>query len=127
MDRALEFFAKRAGVFGGDPGDEHRLAERKKFGGDFDDLIRRLAGAKNDFGEVFPERAVRVHLCKAEVGHRRGLKGLQNFFPRDFSRAKLFQQLSRLASCHGVTMPHETPVVTRENPGRYPSFHDWQP
>ena len=55
MDGVLEFFPQGAGMFGVDTGDEHRLAVFEKFGGDFDDLFRRLARAKNDFGKIFAQ------------------------------------------------------------------------
>ena len=100
VDGALEFLPQRAGVLGGDAGDEHRLAEFKQFGGDFDDLLRRLARAKNDFGEIFPQRAVRVHLRETEIDHRRGLERPQDLVPAHAARAKLFQQLNRLNNSH---------------------------
>ena len=91
MDGALEFFAQRAGVFGVMRVTSTRLIVCQKFGGDFDDLLRRLARAKNHFGKTLAQGAMRVHLRKAEVGHRRGLKGLQDFLARNFSGAKLVQ------------------------------------
>ena len=114
MDGAFEFFLERAGVFSRDARDEHRLSVFQKFRRDFDNLFRRLAGAENDFGEIFAERAVRVHLGKAEVSHRRGLEGAQDFFARNFSGAKLVQQLRGFNSCHRWKMPRELPAVTRE-------------
>ena len=114
VDGGLEFFPQGVGMFGSDAGDEHRLAMIQKFGRDFDDLFRRLAGAKNHFGKIFPQRAVRVHLRETEVGHRRGLEGAENLCARDFPGAKLVQQAGGFGSCHRVTMPHELPAVTRE-------------
>ena len=115
MNRRLEFFAERAGMVIGDPGDQHRLFLLQKFGRDFDHLFRRLAGAKNDFGEIFAERAVHVHLGEPQIGHRCGLEGVQDFLLRNFPRAKLFQQLRGFGHCHGGTMPHGSPAVTRES------------
>ena len=40
MDGALEFFAQRARMFGGDAGDEDALLALEEFGGDADDLRR---------------------------------------------------------------------------------------
>jgi len=117
MDGELEFFLQRAGVLGGDAGDEHRLAVLQKFRRDFDNLLRRLARTEDHFGEILAERAVRVHLREAEVGHRRGLKRVQHLLHRNFSGAKLLQQLRGFGRCHRGTMPHESPAVTRENRG----------
>ena len=114
MDGALEFFLQRAGVLGGDAGDEHRLAVLQKFGGDFDDLFRRLARAKDHFGEILAQRAVRVHLREAEVGHGRGLKCAARPFRAGFFRREIAPAVARLRWCHRWTMPHETPAVTRE-------------
>jgi len=111
----FEFFLQRAGVVGGDAGDEHLLAVVQKFGGDFNDLLRRLARAKYDFGEIFPQRAVRVHLREAEIGGRRGLEGAQDFFAWDFSGAEKFEQLGGLGCCHGRKLHHEPATVTWEN------------
>ena len=90
---------------GGDAGDEHLLPVLQQLGGDLHDLFRRLAGAKDDFGEILPERAVRVHPREAEVGHRRGLKCAQDFFARNCSGAESLQQADGFNSCHPVTMP----------------------
>jgi len=114
MDGALEFFLQRAGVFGGDARDENLLAVFQKFGGNLYGLFRRLARAENDFGKIFPQRAMRVHLRETEISDRRGLEGAQDFFRRDFSRAKLCEQLGGLGRCHRRTMPHELAAVTRE-------------
>ena len=114
MDGALEFFPQRAGVFGGDARDEHALPVFQKLGGDFDDLLRRLARAENDFGKIFAQRAVRVHLRKAEVGHRRGLEGAQDLVAAHAAGAELFQQAGGFGSCHALTMPQESALVTRE-------------
>ena len=96
----LEFFAQRAGMCAGDARDEHARFGRQDFRGDFDDLFRRLAGAENDLGKTFPERAVGVHLGKAEVGHGRRLEGLQDLVAADSAGAELFQQLNRFGNGH---------------------------
>ena len=121
MDGAFEFLPQRAGMFGSDSRDQHWLSAIEQLGGDFDHLFRRFAGAKNDFGEIFAQRAVRVHLRKTEIGHRRGLKRVQHlsragFFPREIVPAiaaprQLSWQdnASRNARCHA----------------RKPSVHGW--
>ena len=106
VDGAFEFFAQRAGVFGVDAGDEHPLFALQKFGGDFDDLLRRLARAENDFGKTLAQRAVRVHLRKAEVGHRRGLEGAQDLVAAHSARRGTFPAIEWLRS-----------VVTSNNDG----------
>ena len=114
MDGALEIFLQYADVFGGDARDENLLSVFEQFGRDLDDLFRRLAGTKNDFGKIFSQRAMRVHLRETEVGDRSGLEGAQDFFLRDFSGAKLFEQLGGLGRCHRRKLHHEMRTVTRE-------------
>ena len=91
MDGALVFFPQCAGMVRRDAGDEHDLSVVQQFAGDFDHLFGRLARTKDDFREIFSQRAVRVHLGETEVGHRGGLESAQHFFARDFSRAKLVE------------------------------------
>src|ERR1019366_1741263 len=116
MDGVPEFFLQRAGMFGRDARGQDGLTVRQKFRGDTDDLFRSFARTKSDFGEIFPERAVHVHLRKAEVGHRRGLEEVQNLFTRDFPGAKILEQLRGFGICHRGTMPQELPPVTLELP-----------
>ena len=80
MHGKLEFPLQGPALLVRDAGDEHLLANLQKFGGDLDDLLRRLTRAKNDFGEIFTKRAVCVHLGKTQVGCRRGLKSVKDFF-----------------------------------------------
>ncbi len=106
MDGAFEFFLQRAGVFGGDAGDEHWLSMLQQFGGDLDDLFRRLARAENHFGKIFAERAVRVHLRETEVGHGRGLKCAAEPFRAGFFRrgiAPAVALLRSLSSWHNAS------------------------
>ena len=114
MDGALEFFSQCAALFGGDAGDEHLLAVLQKFRRDFDDLFGSLARAENHFGEILAELAVGVDLGEAEIGDGRGLEGAQDFVARNFSGAKLLQQLNGSGGCHGCRMPDGAGSVTRE-------------
>ena len=94
-----------------------RDSRRQNFRGDFDDLLRRFAAAKNDFGKTLAERAVRVHLREAEVGHGRGLKRAQNLVAAHSARAEFFQQLNRFGNGHSTVMTDATanarPVKSR--------------
>jgi hypothetical protein len=105
VDRQLEFFAERAGVFGRDARCQNPLAVFPELGRNLHDLFRRLAGAKDDFGKISPQRAVRVHLGKAEVGHRRGLECAQNMVAGNYSGVELFQQLVGFGGCHSAAFP----------------------
>jgi hypothetical protein len=44
------------------------------FSGNLYHLIASLSGAENHFREAAAQRAVRVHIRKSKVGHRRRLK-----------------------------------------------------
>ena len=92
----------------------------KSFAAILTTCVGSLARAENHFGKIFAQRAVRVHLGKAEVGRGRGLKGPEDFFERDFSGAKLFQQFSGLGGCHPGRMPDVSLSVTLEGLAFWP-------
>jgi hypothetical protein len=104
VDGELEFFAQRAGMGVGDTRDEYARFRCQDFRGYFDDLFRRFAAAKNDFGETFAERAVRVHPREAEVGHRCGLERPQDLVAAHSACAELFEKLDGFGGCHGRKM-----------------------
>jgi hypothetical protein len=102
INGAFEFFPQGTGMFNSDPRGQNPLAVLPKFCRNLHDLFRPLAGAKNHFRKIFAERAMSINLCKAQVGYRRGLEGAQDFFARNCSSAKLFQQLIGFGGCHAV-------------------------
>lgn len=114
MDRVLEFFPQRAGVFGRDARDEDPLLVRHQGRCDFHDLNGRLARAKDDFGKAFAQRPVRVHLGEAEIRDRRGLKRMQHLIAAHAAGAKLFEELDGFSRRHWPTMPQRAGRVTRE-------------
>ena len=87
----------------------------QQFRGDFDGLGGCFAGAKNYFGKILSQRAVHIHLRKTQIRHGRSLESVENFFARNFSGAKSFQQAVGFGRCHRGTMPHAAAAVTREN------------
>ena len=58
---------------------------------------------------------MRIDLRKTDVRDGRGLKGLQDFIAAHTAGAKFFQELSRFGDRHGLTMPQNLSLVTREN------------
>jgi len=115
MNGALEFFAQHAGVTGANARHEHALLAFQKFSCDFDNLSGRFARAENDLGKPFAQRAVRVHLRKAEVGHRRGLECPQNPVTTHAAGAEFFQQLNGFGCRQPPKGIHLDALVTREN------------
>ena len=105
MNGAFEFFPQGEGVFSRDARHQNRLSVFQKLGGDFDDLHRCLTRSENDFGEIFPERAMGVNLGKAKIRHRGGLEGAQDGFARDGSGAELVQQLTGFGGGHTAAVP----------------------
>jgi len=85
----------------GHTGDQHALFAPGDLGGDLDDLGRRFAVSKNDFGKILAQGPVRVHQRETQVGDRSSLKGAQHFGAANPARAKLFQQHNRFGRCHG--------------------------
>ena len=92
MNGPLEFFAQCPGVFGRGAGDEHPLFQRQDFRGDVHHLFRCFAGTKNHFRKPLAQGTMRVHLGKAKIGQRRGLKGAQDPAAADFPGAEFFQK-----------------------------------
>ena len=116
VNRVLEFFPQRLGVFGCDPRDEHILFAFDELARDGDDLGRSFARAEDDFGESLPQRAMCVHLREAKVCYGRSLKRAQHFIAPSFSSAEIFQQSCGFNSRHPVSMSGGRVGVTRENP-----------
>ena len=105
MNGVGEFAFQGAGVLGFDARDKEALLAFINLRRDESDLFRCFAGAEDDFGKPFAKRAMHVHLGETEIGHRRCLEGVQHFFPGDFSRAKLFQELGGIVCRHRGIMP----------------------
>jgi len=114
VNGAFEFLAKEAGVFDGDARDEDALFAFEELGGDFDDLFGCFAGAKNDFGKILAERAMRVHLGETEIYGGRRLESLQNLGPAHSARSEFFQQFRGFRCGHTANMPRGLRWVTRE-------------
>ena len=114
VNGVAELFAERAGVFGGDAGHEDALLPRHEFGSDFYDLHGRLARAEDDLRKTFAERTVRVHRRETEVGHRRGLKGVQHLIAADAAGAELFQQFDGFGFGHLTSMAERRGGVTQK-------------
>ena len=100
VNRLLEFFAQRPGLFGRDAGDQHPLFLGQDVRGDFNRLIRRFTGTKNHFGKTLAQGAMCVHLGKAKIGQRRGLKGAEHLPATRTASPESFQQLNRFARGH---------------------------
>jgi hypothetical protein len=109
MNGVFEFFTERAGMFGCDTGHEHALFAFQKSGRNFDNLPRRFAGTENHFRKTLAQCAVHVHLRKAQVHDRRGLKCAHDFFARDFPGAERLQKFYGFTGCHKGSMafPHK--------------------
>ena len=107
MNGMLEFFAQRAGVIAIDARHEHTLFLLQKFCRDFCDLLRRFTRAEYHLRETLAQRAVRVHLRKTKVGHRRGLERLQNPVAAHTAGAEFFQETDGFSNGHAMTMPQE--------------------
>ena len=117
INGALELPAQPARMFGRDAGDQHALLALEQLGRDLHHLVRRLARAKDDLGEPLPQRAVRIHLRKAKVRHRRRLELPQDFVPADAARSKLLQEFDCFRRGHARTLPRKPPPVTAKFKG----------
>ena len=87
---------------GVDAGDQHALLALEELGRDLHDLVRRLAGAEDDFGKPSAQRAVRIHLREAQVRHRRRLESAQHLVAADSARPELLQELDCFRRGHPV-------------------------
>jgi hypothetical protein len=105
MHGAFAGSLKPAGVFSSNAGNQDAVLAFKQFGGDPDDLNRRLAGAEDDLGKSFAQSTVRIDLGETEVGDRRSLKFAEHSVTADAARAKLFQQFDGFRCGHALTMP----------------------
>jgi hypothetical protein len=105
MNGGFEFFPERFDMFRIDARDEQTFFARGNFRGDADNLLRRFSGGENDFGKTFAKGAMQIDFGIPEINHRRALKGVQDFFARNFPVAKLVQKLGGFSSRHTATMP----------------------
>jgi hypothetical protein len=71
-----------------------------QLGGDADNLFRCFAGAKNHFGKTAPQAPVRVHLGKAQVNDRGGLKSLQDFIAGQLAGSESLKEFDRFTRGH---------------------------
>ena len=115
MDGELEFPAQFPRLLRRDARDEDALFVFQEPVSDFQDLLRRLARAEDDFWKTLAQRAVRVHLREAEVGEGRGLEGAQHLVPAGFAGAKFLQQSNCFNGSHGMKIAQKPRAVTPEN------------
>src|ERR1035441_5571132 len=112
INGALEMPAQSARMFGRGPSDQHPLLAGEELGRYLHHLLRRLARAKDDFGEPSAQRAVSIDLRKAEVRYRRRLELAQNLVTAYSARSELFQEFDCFRRGHLGTLPPKVRAVT---------------
>jgi hypothetical protein len=90
IDGLFEFAADGRSVGLGDARHQNSFVGLTYFRRDGGDLVGCFAFAKNDFGEVFAQRAVQIDFGKSEVPDWRGLESAQDFLPANVARFELF-------------------------------------
>jgi hypothetical protein len=108
VDGVSEFFAQRAGLCFGCARDQDAVLLLHQLGGDADNLFRCFARAENHFGKTSPQPTVCVHLGKAQVNDRGGLKSLQDFIAAQRAGSvslKEFDRFTRGHEAQSATIP----------------------
>jgi hypothetical protein len=100
MTRVFETFAERPRVVIARPGNQNSVFVFDEFGGDPYDLFGCFAFAEDHLGKATTQPAVGVHLGKAQVDDRSGLKSSQYLFASQRARAKSFKQFNGLGCGH---------------------------
>ena len=108
----LESSGTAARVLRPDASDQDALLALKELGGNLDHLRGRFAGAEDDLGKPFAQRAVRVHPGEAEVRHGRRLEFAQHLVAAGAARSKLLQELNGFRCGHLGIVPRPGLAVT---------------
>jgi len=74
MNRILEFVSQCPRVFWSDTCHQDTPLVLQKLGSNLENLFRRFARSKNDFGKAFAQRSMQINLCESKVSHGRSLE-----------------------------------------------------
>ncbi len=100
------------GVLGVDAGGQDAFTGFEQFRSNLHQVLRRLAGTEDHLRKPAAQRAVCVHLGKAQIGHGGSLESLQNGFAFHRARPVTLQKLNCFRCGHPRRMAQDPEPVT---------------